>query len=103
MGTIRSENLDHILFWTTADLENKLLDFRSYFKNHRTHTSRAGRTPDTSVSRPLRISTRFNGNLTVEVNIRPPWLPDFSRARAQRGIRSTSAKNWNEIIRCSRS
>ena len=42
-----------VLFWTTADLENKLLDFRTYFNNHRTHDSLEGRTPDTSVSRPI--------------------------------------------------
>jgi hypothetical protein len=24
-----------LAFWTTADLENKLLDFRTYFNNHR--------------------------------------------------------------------
>jgi putative transposase len=52
IGTVRREYLDHTLFWTTADLENKLLDFRTYFNNHRTHTSLAGQTPDTSVSRP---------------------------------------------------
>jgi putative transposase len=51
IGTIRGEYLDHLLFWTTADLENKLLDFRSHFNNHRTHTSR--RTPDKPVSRPI--------------------------------------------------
>jgi transposase InsO family protein len=28
IGTIRRECLDHTLFWTSADLENKLLDFR---------------------------------------------------------------------------
>ena len=48
IGTVRREHLDHILFWTTADLENKLLDFRTYFNNHRTHDSLEGRTPDTS-------------------------------------------------------
>src|SRR5260370_24152442 len=32
--------------WTTADLENKLLDFRTYFNHHRTHAARAGRPPD---------------------------------------------------------
>jgi transposase InsO family protein len=48
-----TEYLDHMLFWTTADLENKLLDFRTYFNNHRTHTSLEGRTPDTPVSRPI--------------------------------------------------
>ena len=34
IGTLRREYLDHILFWTTADLENKLLDFRTYFNRH---------------------------------------------------------------------
>jgi transposase InsO family protein len=52
IGTIRREYLDHMLFWTTADLENKLLDFRIYFNNDRTHTSLQGQTPDTPVSRP---------------------------------------------------
>jgi len=52
-GTVRREYLDHILFWTTADLENKLLDFRTYFNNHPAHDSLEGRTPDTSVSRPI--------------------------------------------------
>jgi putative transposase len=50
IGTVRREYLDHILFWTTADLENKLLDFKTYFNNRRTHDSLEGRTPDTSVS-----------------------------------------------------
>ena len=53
IGTLRREYLDHMLFWTTADLENKLLDFRVYFNNHRTHTSLEGRTPDTPVSRRI--------------------------------------------------
>jgi putative transposase len=53
IGTLRREYLDHLVFWTTADLENKLLDFRTYFNNHRTHSSREGRTPVTPVSRPI--------------------------------------------------
>jgi hypothetical protein len=53
IGTIRREYLDHLLFWTTADLENKLLDFRTYFNNHRTHTSREGRTPDPHAARAI--------------------------------------------------
>jgi hypothetical protein len=36
IGTLRREYLDCMLFWTTADLENKLLDFRTYFNSHRT-------------------------------------------------------------------
>jgi putative transposase len=53
IGTVRRGYLDEIMFWTTADLENKLLDFRTYFDNYRTHDSLEGRTPDTSVSRPI--------------------------------------------------
>ena len=53
IGTIRRECLDRTLFWTSADLENKLLDFRTYFNHHRTHTSREGRTPDQDRPRPV--------------------------------------------------
>ena len=53
IGTIRSECLDHTLFWSSADLENKPLDFRTYFNAHRRHTSLEGRTPDTPVSRAV--------------------------------------------------
>jgi len=53
IGTLPREYLDHLLFWTTSDLEKKLLDFRTYFNNHRTHTSREGRTPETPGSRPI--------------------------------------------------
>jgi putative transposase len=48
IGTIRRECLDRTLFWTTADLEMKLLDFQRYYNGHRTHTGRGGRTPDPS-------------------------------------------------------
>jgi hypothetical protein len=42
IGTGRREHLDRILFWTTTDLETKLLDFQHYDNGHRTH-ARAGR------------------------------------------------------------
>ena len=48
IGTIRRECLDRTVFWTTADLERKLLDFQRYYNGHRTHTGRGGRTPDSS-------------------------------------------------------
>jgi hypothetical protein len=56
IGTIRRECLDRTLFWTGADLENKLLDFRTYFNHHRTHTSREGRTPDQDTRRPRPVA-----------------------------------------------
>ena len=37
IGTVRREYLDQALFWTTADLETKLLDFQHYYNGHRTH------------------------------------------------------------------
>ena len=94
IDTVRREYLDHTLFWTTADLENKLLDFRTYFNNHRMHISQEGRTPDTPVSRPvanLRSFQWFSGNHTVEPSIRHRWPPDLSKTRARCGSRLTSA------------
>jgi putative transposase len=53
IGTLRRECLDHTLFWTTADLEKKLLDFKTYFNHHRTHTAREGQPPDDAPPRPV--------------------------------------------------
>ena len=56
VGTIRREYLDRTLFWTTADLEDKLLDFRTYFNHHRSHTALEGRTPDQDAPRPRPVA-----------------------------------------------
>ena len=53
IGTLRRECLDHTLFWTIADLEKKLLDFRTYFNHYRTHTAREGQPPDDERPRPV--------------------------------------------------
>src|SRR5262247_1704011 len=37
IGTIRRECLDHLLFWTAADLEMKLADFQNYYNKFRVH------------------------------------------------------------------
>jgi len=39
IGTIRRECLDHLLFWTAADLEMKLSDFKTYYNTSRFHAS----------------------------------------------------------------
>jgi putative transposase len=59
IGTIRREYLDRALFWTTVDLANKLVEFRDYFNNHRTHHSLEGRTPDQSETEPRPVAN-FN-------------------------------------------
>jgi hypothetical protein len=48
IGTIRRECLDRTLFWTSADLELKLLDFQRYYNGHRTPGGLGGRPPGSS-------------------------------------------------------
>ena len=50
IGTLRRECVDRTLFWTTTDLEAKLLDFQHYYNEHRTHAAHKGHPPVTSVN-----------------------------------------------------
>ncbi len=45
IGSIRRELLDHTLFSTSTDLENKLRDYQCYYNECRTHSGRDGATP----------------------------------------------------------
>jgi transposase InsO family protein len=45
IGTIRRECLDRLLFWTSIDLEIKLIAFQDYYNGHRTHSALEGQTP----------------------------------------------------------
>lgn len=45
IGTLRRELLDHIPFWSAADLERKLVQFRDYYNHDRVHASLDGLTP----------------------------------------------------------
>jgi putative transposase len=49
IGTVRREYLDRTLFWTTVDLERKLIDFQHYYNRHRTHAGLEGRLPELSM------------------------------------------------------
>ena len=101
IGTIRREYLDHMLFWTIADLENKLLDFRTYFNHHRTHHSREGRTPDMLVSPPVAHLRSFRW----QPQCRGLYISDthgrlsFQTCALPAICRSPWAKTRNEIIR----
>ena len=46
IGTLRRECLDRMLFWSAADLEQKLSEFQDFYNAHRAHGSLEGRTPD---------------------------------------------------------
>ncbi len=45
VGTFRREYLDQVPFWTTHDLKRKLLRFKDYYNNRRTHHALNGVTP----------------------------------------------------------
>ena len=45
IGTCRRECLDRLLFWTSADLEARLVVFKDYYNKHRTHAALNGATP----------------------------------------------------------
>jgi putative transposase len=45
IGSVRRELLDHTLFWTATDLENKLREYQCYYNEFRAHSGRAGTTP----------------------------------------------------------
>ena len=49
--SVRRELLDHTLFWTVTDLENKLQDYRRYYNEYRTHAGRDGATPVVSAGK----------------------------------------------------
>jgi putative transposase len=57
-GTIRREFLDHVLFWTAADLESKLSAFQAYYNSYRTHAALKGQTPiESAKSRGLNFKS----------------------------------------------
>ena len=51
IGNLRSEFLDHVLFWNANYLERKLEGFRHYHNAHRVYTSLDGNTPSETSSR----------------------------------------------------
>jgi len=53
IGSIRRELLDHTLFWTATDLENKLRDYQCYYNECRTHSGRDGATPIKSADKKV--------------------------------------------------
>ena len=45
IGSVRRELLDHTLFWTATDLENKLREYQCYYYEYRAHSGRGAETP----------------------------------------------------------
>ena len=92
IGTVRRQYLDHILFWTTADLETSC----SISGPTLTTIGRMIHWKDERRIRPCldqsQISARSVGNPTVEPCTRRRWPPDLSETHPGCSIRSTSAE-----------
>jgi hypothetical protein len=93
IGTIRRECLDHVLFWTSADLENKPLDFRTYLTTIAPITRGKGEPRIYACHDPSPICARFVGDLTVKAYTRHPWLPEFSKICASSDMQVSVGKN----------
>jgi putative transposase len=50
--TIRRECLDRMFFWTTTDLEAKLLEFQHFYNKYRTHAGLEGHFPEPILDEP---------------------------------------------------
>ena len=46
IGTVRREYLDHVHFWSTRDLETKLMSFQDYYNKDRVHRGLDGALPN---------------------------------------------------------
>jgi hypothetical protein len=93
IGTIRREYLDRTLFWSTADLENKLLDFQAYFNGIACTLGGTGerRTKTCACRDQSPTSIPMDGNATAEAFITHQWLPDSPKTPAHCGTRRTLA------------
>ncbi len=60
IGTIRREYLDQVPFWSANDLEEKLLLFKNYFNQERTHRGLCGTPPDEQDSTGERKVAQLN-------------------------------------------
>src|SRR6266446_8809408 len=100
---VQAGKVDGVGLWTTADLENKLLDFTGP-----TLTTIA-RIPHWKGERRIRrrhdqsqISVRFDGNLTVVTYIRHQWLHSFPKT-LDRCVSGQPWENFQTTIWCLRS
>jgi putative transposase len=60
IGTIRREYLDHVLFWSEADLSQKLERFKAYYNGYRVHEALSGLTPSGKAGQSNLKQARLN-------------------------------------------
>ena len=60
IGTVRREYLDQVPFWSTRDLERKLMSFQDYYNNDRVHRGLGGAPPNEQGETTDRKIARLN-------------------------------------------
>jgi hypothetical protein len=83
IGSVRREYLDRLLFWSGADLEQKLVEFQEYDNAHRTHACGSGRAPAGAESGHHRPES-----LGVSVAATLSWPVSHADGRVTQSIRS---------------
>src|SRR5262249_35163092 len=84
IGTVRREFLDQALFWTTSDLETKLIEFRDYYNVHRTHAGLEGQIPEPRAGAFAPVDlTLYAGKGIAEGCIRLPLPHDLEIRHGQ--------------------
>ena len=100
IGTIRREFLDHVLFWTSHDLEQNLSEFKDYYNRHRVHSSLPRDAPAGlagEVQNPKADLADYNGkHIVVDYSILLPPR-EYSFAIDRRSVwklTQTTTRNW---------
>ncbi len=60
IGTIRREFLDQVPFWAARDLERKLLSFKDYYNDQRSHHALGGVTPSAKSGKTPKVANLKN-------------------------------------------
>lgn len=97
IGTIRREYLDQTLFWTAADLEEKLGAFQNYFNRHRTHSGLEGRLPQSGETPSTSNFASYRWQRHCRDFIKRPSLRDFRNSPSTR--RKALIRPHNEVDR----
>jgi transposase InsO family protein len=70
IGSVRRELLDHTLFWTASDRENKLRNYQAYYNEYRCHAGRDGANPVSSGSRKVVGINSYRWRLEIGIRQR---------------------------------
>ena len=74
IGTIRREFLDQVPFWAARDLERKLLSFKDYYNDQRSHHALGGVTPSAKSGKTPKVANLKNYRWQSQCRVSSPRL-----------------------------